>query len=63
MRAVLGHTGIVLTADTDVSVLPEVAHHAAQETAQLVLLYEVSFRMGRWQRRELPSTQPGGHLT
>jgi hypothetical protein len=33
----LGHASIVLTADTYVSVLPEVAHHAARETARLVL--------------------------
>ncbi|MFI6393727.1 hypothetical protein [Nonomuraea sp. NPDC050540] len=33
----LGHASIVLTADTYVSVLPEVAHKAAQETAGLVL--------------------------
>lgn len=33
----LGHASIVLTADTYVSVLPEVAHEAARETARLVL--------------------------
>lgn len=33
----LGHASIVLTADTYVSVLPEVAHKAAQETAGPVL--------------------------
>ncbi|MFB4285849.1 hypothetical protein ACBJ59_62100 [Nonomuraea sp. MTCD27] len=33
----LGHASIVLTADTYVSVLPEVAHQAARETARLVL--------------------------
>ncbi|MBB6547027.1 tyrosine-type recombinase/integrase [Nonomuraea rubra] len=37
VQAMLGHATIVLTADTYVSVLPEVAHHAAQETARLVL--------------------------
>ncbi|MEV1171143.1 hypothetical protein [Nonomuraea sp. NPDC049784] len=37
VQARLGHASIVLTADTYVSVLPEVAHEAARETARLVL--------------------------
>ncbi|GGS76916.1 site-specific integrase [Nonomuraea spiralis] len=37
VQAMLGHASIVLTADTYVSVLPEVAHEAARETAELVL--------------------------
>ncbi|MET9245604.1 tyrosine-type recombinase/integrase [Nonomuraea sp. NPDC003709] len=37
VQAMLGHASIVLTADTYVSVLPKVAHKAAQETARLVL--------------------------
>ncbi|WP_431932930.1 tyrosine-type recombinase/integrase [Nonomuraea jabiensis] len=37
VQAMLGHASIVLTADTYVSVLPEVTHKAAQETARLVL--------------------------
>ncbi|MEV4576635.1 tyrosine-type recombinase/integrase [Nonomuraea jabiensis] len=37
VQAMLGHASIVLTADTYVSVLPEVANKAAQETAGLVL--------------------------
>jgi integrase len=37
VQAMLGHASIVLTADTYVSVLPEVAHRAARETAWLVL--------------------------
>ncbi|MEV4364120.1 site-specific integrase [Nonomuraea sp. NPDC049625] len=37
VQAMLGHASIVLTADTYVSVLPEVAHQAARETARLVL--------------------------
>ncbi|WP_433433060.1 tyrosine-type recombinase/integrase [Nonomuraea sp. CA-141351] len=37
VQAMLGHASIVLTADTYVSVLPEVAHEAAWETARLVL--------------------------
>ncbi|MEV4359380.1 hypothetical protein [Nonomuraea sp. NPDC049625] len=37
VQAMLGRASIVLTADTYVSVLPEAARQAAQETAQLVL--------------------------
>ncbi|MEW1839814.1 hypothetical protein AB0392_17875 [Nonomuraea angiospora] len=37
VQAMLGHASIVLAADTYVSVLPEVAHQAARETARLVL--------------------------
>ncbi|MGW0200504.1 tyrosine-type recombinase/integrase [Nonomuraea sp. NPDC003201] len=37
VQAMLGHASIVLTADTYVSVMPEVAHKAAQQTAGLVL--------------------------
>jgi integrase len=37
VQAMLGHASIALTADTYVSVLPEVAHEAARETARLVL--------------------------
>ncbi|MFI7642550.1 tyrosine-type recombinase/integrase [Nonomuraea sp. NPDC049400] len=37
VQAMLGHASIVLTADTYVSVLPEVAHETARETARLVL--------------------------
>ena len=33
----LGHSSIVLTADTYTSVLPDLAHHAAEATARLVL--------------------------
>ncbi|MFC5826155.1 site-specific integrase [Nonomuraea insulae] len=36
VQAMLGHASIVLTADTYVSVPPEVAHQAARETARLV---------------------------
>ncbi|MEV4166968.1 tyrosine-type recombinase/integrase [Nonomuraea dietziae] len=45
VQAMLGHASIVLTADTYVSVLPEVAHQAAQETARLVL--EAASALGR----------------
>jgi hypothetical protein len=45
VQAMLGHASIVLTADTYVSVLPEVAHQAARETARLVL--EAAFALGR----------------
>jgi hypothetical protein len=33
----LGHSSIVLTADTYTSVLPNLAHQAAEATAELVL--------------------------
>jgi hypothetical protein len=33
----LGHSSIVLTADTYTSVLPDLAHHAAEATARLIL--------------------------
>jgi hypothetical protein len=33
----LGHSSIVTTADTYTSVLPEIAHHAAQATADMIL--------------------------
>jgi hypothetical protein len=33
----LGHSSIVLTADTYTSVLPDLAHHAAETTARLIL--------------------------
>jgi integrase len=37
VQAMLGHSSIVLTADTYTSVLPCLAHQAAEATAQLVL--------------------------
>jgi integrase len=37
VQEMLGHSSIVLTADTDTSVLPEVAHQAAEKTAAHVL--------------------------
>lgn len=33
----LGHDSIVVTADTYTSVLPTLAHHAAEATARLIL--------------------------
>ncbi|MFI7455377.1 site-specific integrase [Nonomuraea sp. NPDC049714] len=45
VQAMLGHASIVLTADTYVSVLPEVAHEAARETARLVL--NAASKLGR----------------
>jgi integrase len=35
-QQMLGHPSIVTTADTYISVLPEVAHHAAQATADMI---------------------------
>jgi integrase len=37
IQQMLGHTSIVTTADTYTSVLPEIAHHAAQTTADMIL--------------------------
>lgn len=37
VQMMLGHSSIVLTADTYTSVLPDLAHHAAEATARLVL--------------------------
>jgi hypothetical protein len=37
VQAMLGHASIVLAADTYISVLPTIAHEAAQETVRLVL--------------------------
>ncbi|MEV2279450.1 tyrosine-type recombinase/integrase [Nocardiopsis sp. NPDC049922] len=49
VQAMLGHASIVLTADTYSSVLPEVAHEAAERTAWLVL--RDAGRTGRHTRR------------
>ncbi|MGH3973817.1 MAG: tyrosine-type recombinase/integrase [Pseudonocardiaceae bacterium] len=37
VQTMLGHSSIALTADTYTSVLPDLAHHAAEATARLVL--------------------------
>jgi hypothetical protein len=37
VQTMLGHSSIVLTADTYTSVPPDLAHHAAEGTARLVL--------------------------
>jgi integrase len=37
VQSMLGHSSIVLTADTYTSVLPDLAHHAAEATARLIL--------------------------
>lgn len=37
VQGLLGHAGIVLTADTYTSVLPQLYHDSARATAQLVL--------------------------
>jgi integrase len=37
IQQMLGHSSIVTTADTYTSVLPEIAHHAAQTTANMIL--------------------------
>ena len=37
VQTMLGHSSIVLTADTYTSVLPDLAHHAAEATARRIL--------------------------
>jgi integrase len=37
VQTMLGHSSIVLTADTYPSVLPDLAHHATEATARLIL--------------------------
>jgi len=37
IQQMLGHSSIVTTADTYISVLPETAHRAAQATADMVI--------------------------
>jgi integrase len=37
IQQMLGHSSIITTADTHTSVLPEVAHHAAQASADLIM--------------------------
>ena len=46
----LGHSSIVTTADTYISVLPEAAHRAAQATADMII--EAA--------RSAPGARPGG---
>lgn len=50
VQAMLEHASIVLTADTYASVLPQVAHKAAERTALLVLRDGAGF-VGRCRRR------------
>jgi hypothetical protein len=37
VQEILGHSSIVLTADTCTSVLPDVAHAAAEKVASLII--------------------------
>jgi hypothetical protein len=59
----LGHSSIVLTADTYISVLPDVARQAAEDTAALVLsagyLVPGTRRTRRRQRMSSLRRQPG----
>jgi hypothetical protein len=72
----LGPLSIVLTADTYTSVLPELAHHAAEATARLILTSAATtsrtIRNGhhtnhkrpatRSSRRTIPPSDPHGHV-
>jgi hypothetical protein len=55
VQDMMGHSSIVLTADTYTSVLPDVAHRAAEAVAALVL------QAGRLV--PAPSPGPGGRTT
>jgi integrase len=61
VQAMLGHSSIVLTADTYTSVLPCLAHHAAEATAQLVLraARTKSATLRRKSRRAVARRSPG----
>jgi len=56
VRDMLGHSSIVLTADTYTSVLPEVARIAAEKAASLII-QAGCFVLGTHRRRRRQSTQ------
>jgi integrase len=61
VQAMLGHSSIVLTADTYISVLPCLAHQAAEATAELVLraARTTSRTLRRHSPHQLRRTLPG----
>jgi integrase len=63
VQEMLGHSSIVLTADTYTSVLPEVAHSAAEKVTALIMragcLVPGTRRHRRRQGRRLSRVQPG----
>lgn len=62
VQAMLGHSSIVLTADTYTSVLPTLAHEAADATARLVLQAESqTTRTFRQRARNRRGTDPASH--
>ncbi|MGP4027473.1 hypothetical protein [Actinomadura sp. 3N407] len=58
VQEMLGHSSIVLTADTYTSVLPKVAHTAAEQTATHVL--RAGGRVPGTKRRRRPSVLKRG---
>jgi hypothetical protein len=62
VQEMLGHSSIVLTADTYKSVLPDAAHAAAEKVAALIIkagcLVPGTRRRRRRQASELPGAQP-----
>jgi integrase len=63
VQTMLGHSSIVLTADTYTSVLPDLAHHAAEATVRLILTSagtnSRAIRDGRRRRpHQRPTTRP-----
>jgi hypothetical protein len=64
VQAMLGHSSIVLTADTYTSVLPALAHQAADATARLVLQAQSRTTRGFQRRtRNRARTRPVSHRT
>ena len=59
----LGHSSIVLTADTYTSVLPDAAHAAAEKVADLIIKAGclVPGTRRRRRRQAQANTPPGGH--
>ena len=57
VQTMLGHSSIVLTADTYTSVLPDLAHHAAEATARLIL------KSAGMTSRAIRNGQRGSHHT
>jgi hypothetical protein len=58
----LGHSSIVLTADTYTSVLPDLAHHATEAIARLILTSagttSRAIRNGHHTRHKRPAKRP-----
>jgi hypothetical protein len=60
VQDMLGHSSIVLTADTYTSVLPEVAHRAAEDVATLIIQAGCLVPATTRPRQPEPSDRGGG---